>query len=743
MPNLSCHAAPIASAPRLPVGPRPTVPALIGAVAVAAAGLLGAVPTAQAASKGTQAKEAPAPLPQEVMTDIIYDGGLRGKWQDQGWAPRDTINGQSARLDFADLAGWILVRRAPVGPASALRFRLLAPASFGDFLEVKLGGQSDDKFPRVAVTSHYRRTPSDGAKGDWLEVRVPLSALNPKNEPFDRLIIRARRSVPSAWVELAQLGFVSPIDGSGAGTQAFESRRISLQVDGTKATRAINPAIYGIAFNPRHNQADGYQWHLNPSIRRWGGNPASRYNWRLGNAWNTAADWFFMNVNYTPIANYSWTMFLDENRAHKTQSAVTLPMLGWAAKDTKSYSYPVSVYGPQRGHYGQAGDVGNGVRMDGKLLPGSDPLRTSIKAAPNFAAAWVESILDYDADHGDGRSVDLYFLDNEPELWNSTHQDIHPEPLTYDELVDRSIATASEVRKVDPKARIAGPSSWGWPAYFYSAADAVAGFSKKPDRMAHKDVPLLAYYLQQLKAHRDRTGTRLIDALDVHFYPEAEGVHGSQERFDDATNAKRIRATRALWDPNYKDESWIADTVRLIPRLKAWVQENDPGLDVTLGEYNFGGEKHMSGALAQAQALGRFGQHGLDAAFYWTYPPENTPVAHAFAAFRNFDGQGAAFLERSLATIEDKDVALFASTNEARDRVVAIAVNTHPSVGADADLDIMGMKAIKGGRMFVYRGGPQGLEPVPGNLPVKGPSSLRMVLAPYAITVIELDLSSP
>jgi hypothetical protein len=726
---------PLAAAPKRPTsGPLGLSARAAGATLAVALTLLGSPRLSHAAD----AAPASAQAMQDLVTEPIYDGGLKGKWEDQGWAPRDT-NGQHARLDFADLAGWILVHRGPVTPANSLMFKLRAPATHGDFLEVHLGGQSDDNFPRVAVLARHRHALAEGT-GDWVQVRLPLSELNPKKLPFDRLTVRARRAVPSAWVELSQLGFANPIDGSGALTQAFETRRINLQIDGSKAAHAINPLIYGIAFNPRKNQTDAYQWQLGVSARRWGGNPATRYNWRLGNAWNTAADWFFMNVNYTPVSNYSWSMFLDENKSHHVQSAITLPMLGWVAKDTSSYSYPVSVYGPQRGHYGQAGDVGNGVRPDGKFLPGSEPRRTSIKAAPNYAAEWVEAILDYDADHQAGRSVSMYFLDNEPELWNSTHQDLHPDPLTYDELVSRSLALASEVRAVDPCAHIAGPSSWGWPAYFYSAADAVAGFSKRPDRMAHKDVPLLAYYLQQMRANEQKTGTKLLNTLDVHFYPESEGVHGGHERFDDATSAKRIRATRALWDPTYKDESWIADTVKLIPRLKSLVAENYPGLGLSLGEYNFGGEKHMSGALAQALALGRFGQQGLDAAFYWTYPPEGSPVYHAFRAFRNFDGEGAQFLDQSLVTMEDKDVSLFASTNAERDAVVAIAVNTNPTEGADADLDLTGTRRVEAGRIFQYRGGSQGMQQVGEAVPRPGLNSVRLTLPPYSITVIDLKL---
>ena len=53
----------------------------------------------------------------------------------------------------------------------------------------------------------------------------------------------------------------------------------------------------------------------------------------------------------------------------------------------------------------------------------------------------------------------------------------------------------------------------------------------------------------------------------------------------------------------------------------------------------------MSGALATAEALGRFAQFGVTSAFYWTYPPENSPAMWAFRAYRNFDGKGGHFLD--------------------------------------------------------------------------------------------------
>src|SRR6185369_6769788 len=115
-----------------------------------------------------------------------------------------------------------------------------------------------------------------------------------------------------------------------------------------------------------------------------------------------------------------------------------------------------------------------------------------------------------------------------------------------------------------------------------------------------------------------------------------------------------------LWDPEYMDESWIKDKLRLIPRMKDWVRENYPGRKLSLGEWSFGAEEHISGGLATAEALGRFGQQGLDAAFHWGSLKQGTPAYWAFRAFRDFDGKGARFQDISVATREPAKVSLFA-----------------------------------------------------------------------------------
>ncbi len=77
--------------------------------------------------------------------------------------------------------------------------------------------------------------------------------------------------------------------------------------------------------------------------------------------------------------------------------------------------------------------------------------------------------------------------------------------------------------------------------------------------------------------------------------------------------------------------------------MQELIAENYPGTKLQIGEWNFGAEQHVSGALAVAEVLGRFAEFGLDSAFYWQAPKKDLPVFQGFLAYRNYDGKGARF----------------------------------------------------------------------------------------------------
>ena len=121
--------------------------------------------------------------------------------------------------------------------------------------------------------------------------------------------------------------------------------------------------------------------------------------------------------------------------------------------------------------------------------------------------------------------------------------------------------------------------------------------------------------------------------------------------------------------------------VKLLPRMREWIDRNYPGRGISVGEWSFGGEQHMSGALAMAETFGRFAQFGVTSAFYWTSPPPNSPAMWAFRAYRDYDGKGSGFLDwfTAASVYRVGKQSLFASRDEAGKHLVAIALNFSPS----------------------------------------------------------------
>ncbi|MEJ0099383.1 MAG: glycoside hydrolase family 44 protein [Pseudomonadota bacterium] len=661
---------------------------------------------------------APASITRPARIDaaaMIYDGALASGWQDWGWGTHELGKG-AARLNLSNYGGWILWKQDLSGPFGGVSFRLRAPAAFGNFLQVRLleTGQKEPTLPAVDIGPQFAKALPDG----WVEIFVPWNLLNPGQKSVDRLQFNARSQVAADWVEFDKVMFTRfDVAAEKAAQSRVPARPVQLAVDCKAPGQPISPYIYGVA------GGGDKVWGNLQTASRWGGNRTSRYNWQTGDT-NTGSDWFFENHN-----DGGYTDFLDRNRKYGLRSAITIPMIGWIAKDAQSSGFPVAKFGPQKATDQWRADAGNGERADGTPLQPGPPTGTSVPAPPELMARWVAAML---KDDKGSKGAHVLFLDNEPELWNHTHRDVHPEPLTYDELLDRTIRYGTAIRGADPGALIAGPSAWGWSAYSIPRRISSQESGTAPDRHAHGDMPLLPWYLAQLADHEKRTGQHLLDILDLHYYPQAQGVYS--DAADGKTAALRIRSTRSLWDPTYRDESWINDTVQLIPRMKEWVAKNHPGLATSLGEYNFGAEKDISGGLAQAEALGRFGTTGLDYAFYWTVPPENSPAYWAFRAYRNFDGKGARFLDRSLPTRMASGVSLFASRDESGKHLVLIALNLGPDAPVEASIALDGCAPLVSHRSFSYGQFSKAME---AQDEVAG-AQLKERLAPYSINVFDL-----
>ena len=651
------------------------------------------------------------------VAEAVYDGAMGSDWQDWGWGPHEIPNVGPAKVEFAGYGGITLHHGELNGAFGGLALRYKPPGAWKDFLAIglKRGGTAITLLPQVLVQPRHVAKLADG----WLEVFIEWSELNPSNLPFDSLIIAAHSSVPSGWVLLDKIVLTKGKPGKAP------TRNAELAIGCGAARGAISPLIYGASAGDADS---GY------AAQRLGGNPMSRLNWEAG-LWNSGADWFFENSKL----NGSVWAWLDDGVRANSPTALVVPMIGWVAKDATSVGFPKAKFPKQRKFDPSKPHAGDGFNADGSKIAPGPATETSIAAPPEMIGRWIRSLREKDRERG-ARSVQMYILDNEPSLWNLSHRDVHPEPTTYAELLDRTRRYATEIRNADAEAVIAGPAEWGWRGYFLSGLDQASDSNARPDQRAHGDEPLVPWYLRQLAKHERETGVRLLDVLDVHFYPAAEGMYGSDARVDREGADLRLRSTRALWDPTYRDESWIKEPIELIPRLKRWVAENYPGRKISIGEWSFGAEAHISGGLATAEALGRFGQQGLDAAFYWGGPKAGTPTFWAFRAYRNFDGAGGRFLDLSLPTREGEKLSLFASGDSAGTHIVAVLVNTDATFAVNARIDLGSCRKLVSRRVFSYGPGSTALAATPPEKDAK--LGEKVSIAPLSFAVLDMQVQS-
>ena len=509
--------------------------------------------------------------------------------------------------------------------------------------------------------------------GAWAEATVPLASIGAVGGTPDGIILQAYAAADQGTV------YFDDIELFGGGGGGVPSDTVDVEVDASLERRAISPEIYGINFGSESEWAE-----LPYTVRRWGGNSVTRYNYLL-DTFNTASDWFYMNIpNDHPSPGdlpdgSAADRFAEETIATGADVILTVPTIGWTPNAReKRWGFSVDLYGEQEETECTASgwqswcqeDAGNGILIGGIRITGNDPLDTSIPVGTSFAQDWLAHLFTRVGTASQG-GIRYYALDNEPMLWSSTHRDVHPDPVDYDELWTRSRDYAAAIKTIDPGAAVLGPAVWGWCAYFFSAAD---GCGPGADRAAHGGVDLLPWYLDQAKQYEVAHGTRILDYLDVHYYPQASGVALSDDE-SSATAARRLRSVRSLYDPTYVDESWIGQPVRLIPRMREWIDQYYPGTKLAITEYNWGGDTGLSSALAQAEVLAVFGREGVDLATRWVAPAAGSRVADAFRVFLDADGLGTSLTGTSVhaSTNAPDDVGAYAvETDDGRLFVVAI-----------------------------------------------------------------------
>ncbi len=431
---------------------------------------------------------------------------------------------------------------------------------------------------------------------------------------------------------------------------------VAFEVRADRTTHPISPLIYGT------NQPLGGRYGL----VRMGGNRLTCFNWE-NNASNAGNDYQFQNDDYLVMnlpanergaTGAAMKQRLDEARGLNAALMVTVPIVDSVAAD--------------RNGGGDVRNTPNHLTTRFKRNRASKGGALSLTPDLTDDSVYQDEFIHWVQANANGVPI-VVSLDNEPDLWSDTHAQVHPTPVTYVELTTRTIEYAKAVKATWPSVPVTGFVSYGFAGFvnLQTASDA-AGKGEFID-----------YFLQQLAAASNTEGRRLVDYLDLHWYPEAQGsgrIIGADT--SSASVTARVQAPRSLWDSTYNERSWVRDFVggpiRLIPSLKEKIAANWPGTLLAFTEWNYGGGGHISGGVATADVLGIFGREQVGLASYWKLNGAEPYAEAAFAAFRDFDGAGGAFGDTSVqATTSDAAMAsIYASLDAANPaRVVLVVIN--------------------------------------------------------------------
>ncbi len=486
---------------------------------------------------------------------------------------------------------------------------------------------------------------------------------------------------PGASIDNAAAGGTT---GTSTSTSPSTPQNVVFTVNSTSKTQAISPYIYGT------NQGDLTKEAKGLTLTRTGGDRLTAYNWET-NASNAGSDWNYSSDNYMSSSSTSGLPMLQAAQTASDNGAsviMTVPIAGWVAADENGPcpANPTEAQIAQR-FFPILPQKGSAFAYPPDLTDG--------KVYADEFVAWLESQLP-NAQTDPLRRI-FYMLDNEPDLWSSTHSEIHPVSTTYAEIVQKNVEFATAIKAAAPGTLVFGPVNYGW--------NGMVTLQNASDANGRN---FLDFYLDSMQAAEKTAGERLVDVLDVHWYPEATG-DGKRITDDGVTAGEvtaRVEAPRSLWDTTYTETSWITQDstggpIYLIPRLQAEIAQHYPGTKLSISEYNYGAGGDISGGIAQADVLGVFGREGLFSAAMWEMSQANTFLFAGFAMYRNYDGNGSTFGDTSISATTSSDDAssVYASvSSQDPTDIVMVAINkttsteiaslniTHPTQLTAADV---------------------------------------------------------
>ncbi len=452
------------------------------------------------------------------------------------------------------------------------------------------------------------------------------------------------------------------------------AQSVVINVNTTAEKKAISPYIFG----KNNSLSDNFLGSGDLSASQWqrlkdmgikmfrenGGNNSTKYNWRR--KLSSHPDWY--NNVYAHDWGYA-ARSLQQN-IPSAQGMWAFQLIGKAAKTSahnfNDWGYNGSKWWEGCGQNLAGGGVVNPAGGTDALVEGNPDLYLE-----TWNADSTTGILDHwfgpDGIGLDSNKILYWSMDNEPEIWNGTHDDVWPVQPSAEEFMQMYFATAKKARAKFPGIKLTGPvvaNEWQWYCW---AGDLISYKGKK--------YPWLEYFILRVAEEQQLSDIRLLDVLDIHFYPNetdpAQIVQLHRIFFDSTyvyPGANGIKKTGSSgWDNSLNKEyifkrcnAWLAKYmgaghgVKLAVTETAIKKRDDP--DLTANWY--------------ASTLGEFARNGVEIFTPWDWVTGMSEVVHLFTHYCK---------PNILPAISSNEnyVSAYPTINNSGDSITVFFVNRH------------------------------------------------------------------
>jgi hypothetical protein len=468
------------------------------------------------------------------------------------------------------------------------------------------------------------------------------------------------------------------------GLNTVFAQDINITVNATVDKKAVSPYIYG-----RNNTFDQpAQFYKDAGLhfsRMNGGNNATKYNWRK--KITSHPDWY-NNVyanDWDESAKDISTTFPDMQQMYAFQ------LIGRVASST---SYNFNDWGYNQSQYW----FGVGQNLAGGGVPNTTDTANPNKALKEgdsnlYTQVWPADSTVEILNHWFG-AKDLklnnnqfvyWNMDNEPDCWNGTHDDVMKTLISSSAFMDNFIMVAKKARALFPGIKICGPvttSEWQW---YKWGNDNI--------NINGKYYCWLEYFIKRCADEEKASGIRVLDVVDLHNYPWAQNgdVDALQlHRMYYDTNyaypgANGLFTINGGWDTSLNKEY-------IFKRINDWLTQYfgpDNGITCAVSEWSPASSDPNVASVVYGSHLGTFANNGVEFFSPWSWFNGMWETLHLYSRYAK------GYSVSSTSSIENT-VSAYTTINEAVDSMTVIIVNRDMSSARNVTVNLNGFSVTDG-----------------------------------------------